>query len=165
MKVLFTFLKILHSSPNLIENDHILCLLTIKYQLSNTLSHVDLKKSRKAEYSRTLFFEWATGGLFVHPLFLLPSWFTWFIDDPKKVLFWVGKYGSRGFDGGLRFFGVFQTLSLRYKYLLTWVATLQHVLVSWLLLGGFNGCLSGMGFRLIRITSWTKDTGKRPDDF
>ena len=39
MKVLFTFLYL--RSPNLIENDHILC---IKYQPSNTLSHVCFEK-------------------------------------------------------------------------------------------------------------------------
>ena len=48
MKVLLTFLYL--SSPKLIENDPILCFLTIKllkYQLRNTLSHVCFEKMPK----------------------------------------------------------------------------------------------------------------------
>ena len=46
MKVLFTFLYL--SSPNLIENDYFSCFLTLKYQLSNTLSHNCFEKMPKS---------------------------------------------------------------------------------------------------------------------
>ena len=42
MKVLFTFLHL--SSPNLLENNHNFVFLTIKYELSNSLSHVCFEK-------------------------------------------------------------------------------------------------------------------------
>ena len=52
MKVLFTFLYL--SSLNLIENDHISCFLTIKYQLATLWATSVLKKCREAENSHTL---------------------------------------------------------------------------------------------------------------
>ena len=48
MKVLFTFLYLSLSSPNLTGSDHISCCLTIKYQLSNTLSHFCFEKMPKS---------------------------------------------------------------------------------------------------------------------
>ena len=58
MKVLFMNI-LLSNSPNLIENDHNFCFLTIKYQLSNTSNATSvLKKCRETENSHTLGSPW-----------------------------------------------------------------------------------------------------------
>ena len=80
--VWFTFLYL--SSPNLIGNDQILCFLTIKYHLSNTLSHVCFGKCREAEKSHTLGTPWCVNIYFVKNNYNI-KWL-WFYFEPYKIL-------------------------------------------------------------------------------